>query len=60
LLPQAYDGDGQAVRRDPLASEPIFYLRSSVLGGKVVAGLQRHVTSRHLGHPAQRLTRPKR
>lgn len=33
---QSFDGDGLAVRRDPKTSEPIFYMRSTVLGGKVI------------------------
>ena len=33
---QSFDGDGLAVRRDPTTSEPIFYMRSTVLGGKVI------------------------
>ncbi len=34
---QQHDGDGLVVRRDPTVSEPIFYLRSTVLGGEVMA-----------------------
>ncbi|MBS1787544.1 MAG: RHS repeat protein [Acidobacteria bacterium] len=33
---QSFDGDGLTVRRDPNTTEPIFYLRSTVLGGKVI------------------------
>jgi YD repeat-containing protein len=40
----AFDGDGLGVRRDPIelstvtgSNEPIFYMRSTVLGGKVIA-----------------------
>ncbi|MFN7949555.1 MAG: hypothetical protein U0Z53_29630 [Blastocatellia bacterium] len=33
---QSVDGDGLVVRRDPLSTESVLYLRSTVLGGKVI------------------------
>lgn len=37
---QSYDGDGLTVRRDPQTAELMFYVRSSVLQGKVMAEIK--------------------
>ena len=34
---QTHDGNGLVVRQDPVAGEPVFYINSSVLGGKLMA-----------------------
>lgn len=37
LATQQHDGDGKVVRQDQVTTEPVFYLNSSVLNGKVIA-----------------------
>ena len=37
IATQQHDGDGKVVRQDQVSTDPVFYLNSSVLNGKVIA-----------------------